>query len=363
MRSFWYIPKGRSHDPYSCGPAAVDYLLLTPGPSRPPRRCAPPCCKTAAPGMRTTTRVWWSPSAASWCASPPAEYESDYSAVLLLRGSYVVESVLGSAIGVDECLLIINNGLRRPHGEMARCLCLRHHELDCGETTRPEPAAIEAMLARHPDHPSGHGALRDHHRHAQPAGGGGCPLPAPRHPPDRRCHEQLWRYPYRYGPPWHRVSHQLRQQVHSGVPGFGFVIARRAALAACAGRARSVSPRPARPVADHGQQGASGALPRPPIPCSPLPRPCASWTKRGHCRPPSALPRKSAHLGCGHGRPRLCTAAARTMAIPIITAFYSPAHPDYRFADFYQRLKAQSFVIYPGRSPKPTAFASAISVT
>lgn len=34
---------------------------------------------------------------------------------------------------------------------MARCLGLRHHELDCGETTRPAPAAIEAMLARHPE--------------------------------------------------------------------------------------------------------------------------------------------------------------------------------------------------------------------
>ena len=44
------------------------------------------------------------------------------------------------------------------------------------------------------------------------------------------------------------------------------------------------------------------------------------------------------------------------MAIPIITAFYSPAHPDYRFADFYQRLKAQSFVIYPGKVSQADCF-------
>lgn len=41
---------------------------------------------------------------------------------------------------------------------------------------------------------------------------------------------------------------------------------------------------------------------------------------------------------------------------PIITAFYSPAHPDYRFADFYQRLKAQGFVIYPGKVSQADCF-------
>jgi 2-aminoethylphosphonate-pyruvate transaminase len=41
---------------------------------------------------------------------------------------------------------------------------------------------------------------------------------------------------------------------------------------------------------------------------------------------------------------------------PIITAFYSPAHPDYRFADFYQRLKGQGFVIYPGKVSQADCF-------
>ncbi|MGL4479945.1 MAG: aminotransferase class V-fold PLP-dependent enzyme, partial [Aeromonas veronii] len=135
-------------------PAAVDYLLLTPGP-----------LSTTA-----TVRAAMLQDSCTWDAdynqgvvepirrelvrlATGPEYESDYSAVLLQgSGSYVVESVLGSAIGVDECLLIINNGAYGARmGEMARCLGLRHHELDCGETTRPEPAAIEAMLARHPE--------------------------------------------------------------------------------------------------------------------------------------------------------------------------------------------------------------------
>ncbi len=34
---------------------------------------------------------------------------------------------------------------------------------------------------------------------------------------------------------------------------------------------------------------------------------------------------------------------------PIITAFLSPTHPAYRFDRFYDHLKAQGFVIYPGK--------------
>ena len=34
---------------------------------------------------------------------------------------------------------------------------------------------------------------------------------------------------------------------------------------------------------------------------------------------------------------------------PIITSFYSPTHPEYEFKKFYQLLKEQGFVIYPGK--------------
>lgn len=34
---------------------------------------------------------------------------------------------------------------------------------------------------------------------------------------------------------------------------------------------------------------------------------------------------------------------------PIITSFYNPPHPDYRFSRFYQLLKEKGFVIYPGK--------------
>ncbi len=41
---------------------------------------------------------------------------------------------------------------------------------------------------------------------------------------------------------------------------------------------------------------------------------------------------------------------------PIITAFYSPDAPQYRFKAFYQKLKEQGFVIYPGKVSQSDCF-------
>ena len=41
---------------------------------------------------------------------------------------------------------------------------------------------------------------------------------------------------------------------------------------------------------------------------------------------------------------------------PIITAFYSPEHPQYRFKEFYSHLKDQGFVIYPGKVSQSDCF-------
>ena len=41
---------------------------------------------------------------------------------------------------------------------------------------------------------------------------------------------------------------------------------------------------------------------------------------------------------------------------PIITAFYSPTHPDYSFDRFYGLLKSKGFVIYPGKVTELNTF-------
>ncbi|WP_421170732.1 2-aminoethylphosphonate--pyruvate transaminase [Aeromonas dhakensis] len=342
-------------------PAAVDYLLLTPGP-----------LSTTA-----TVRAAMLQDSCTWDAdynqgvvepirrelvrlATGPEYEGDYSAVLLQgSGSYVVESVLGSAIGVDECLLIINNGAYGARmGEMARCLGLRHHELDCGETSRPEPAAIEAMLARHPE--ITHLAMV----HCETTTGMLNPLKEVaalcQHRGIRLIVDAMSSFggiPIDMGRLGIEFLISSANKCIQGVPGFGFVIARRAALIACAGRARSVSLDLHAQWQTMEQQGGKWRFTSPTHTVLAFAQALRELDEEGGIA--------ARHRRYSENQRTLVTGMAalgfapllpEKWQSPIITAFYSPAHPDYRFADFYQRLKGQGFVIYPGKVSQADCF-------
>lgn len=342
-------------------PAAVDYLLLTPGP-----------LSTTA-----TVRAAMLQDSCTWDAdynqgvvepirrelvrlATGPEYQSDYSAVLLQgSGSYVVESVLGSAIGVDECLLIINNGAYGARmGEMARCLGLRHHELDCGETTRPEPTAIEAMLARHPE--ITHLAMV----HCETTTGMLNPLDEVAELCQRRgirlivdAMSSFGGIPIDMGRLGIEFLISSANKCIQGVPGFGFVIARRAALAACAGRARSVSLDLHAQWQTMEQQGGKWRFTSPTHTVLAFAQALRELDEEGgiaarHQR----YSENQRTLVAGMAALGFAPLLPEQWQSPIITAFYSPAHPDYRFADFYQRLKAQGFVIYPGKVSQADCF-------
>ncbi|WP_227096423.1 2-aminoethylphosphonate--pyruvate transaminase [Aeromonas veronii] len=342
-------------------PAAVDYLLLTPGP-----------LSTTA-----TVRAAMLQDSCTWDAdynlgvvepirrelvrlATGPEYQSDYSAVLLQgSGSYVVESVLGSAIGVDECLLVINNGAYGARmGEMARCLGLRHHELDCGETTRPEPAAIEAMLARHPE--ITHLAMV----HCETTTGMLNPLDEVAELCQRRgirlivdAMSSFGGIPIDMGRLGIEFLISSANKCIQGVPGFGFVIARRAALAACAGRARSVSLDLHAQWQTMEQQGGKWRFTSPTHTVLAFAQALRELDEEGgiearHQR----YSENQRTLVAGMAALGFAPLLPEQWQSPIITAFYSPAHPDYRFADFYQRLKAQGFVIYPGKVSQADCF-------
>ncbi|WDF91430.1 2-aminoethylphosphonate--pyruvate transaminase [Aeromonas hydrophila] len=342
-------------------PAAVDYLLLTPGP-----------LSTTA-----TVRAAMLQDSCTWDAdynlgvvepirrelvrlATGPEYESDYSAVLLQgSGSYVVESVLGSAIGVDECLLIINNGAYGARmGEMARCLGLRYHELDCGETTRPEPAAIEAMLARHPE--ITHLAMV----HCETTTGMLNPLEEVAELCQRRgirlivdAMSSFGGIPIDMGRLGIEFLISSANKCIQGVPGFGFVIARRAALAACAGRARSVSLDLHAQWQTMEQQGGKWRFTSPTHTVLAFAQALRELDEEGDIAARHQRYRENQRtLVDGMAALGFAPLLPEQWQSPIITAFYSPAHPDYRFADFYQRLKAQGFVIYPGKVSQADCF-------
>ncbi|MCX9111311.1 2-aminoethylphosphonate--pyruvate transaminase [Aeromonas veronii] len=342
-------------------PAAVDYLLLTPGPLSTTATVRAAMLQDSCtwdadynlgvvePIRRELVRLATSP-----------EYQSDYSAVLLQgSGSYVVESVLGSAIGVDECLLIINNGAYGARmGEMARCLGLRHHELDCGETTRPEPAAIEAMLARHPE--ITHLAMV----HCETTTGMLNPLDEVAELCQRRgirlivdAMSSFGGIPIDMGRLGIEFLISSANKCIQGVPGFGFVIARRAALAACAGRARSVSLDLHAQWQTMEQQGGKWRFTSPTHTVLAFAQALRELDEEGgiearHQR----YSENQRTLLAGMAALGFAPLLPEQWQSPIITAFYSPAHPDYRFADFYQRLKAQGFVIYPGKVSQADCF-------
>lgn len=342
-------------------PAAVDYLLLTPGP-----------LSTTA-----TVRAAMLQDSCTWDAdynlgvvepirrelvrlATGPEYESDYSAVLLQgSGSYVVESVLGSAIGADECLLIINNGAYGARmGEMARCLGLRHHELDCGETTRPEPAAIDAMLVRHPE--ITHLAMV----HCETTTGMLNPLEEVAELCQRRgirlivdAMSSFGGIPIDMGRLGIEFLISSANKCIQGVPGFGFVIARRAALMACAGRARSVSLDLHAQWQTMEQQGGKWRFTSPTHTVLAFAQALRELDEEGgiaarHQR----YSENQRTLVDGMAALGFAPLLPEEWQSPIITAFYSPTHPDYRFADFYQRLKEQSFVIYPGKVSQADCF-------
>ncbi|WP_279461092.1 2-aminoethylphosphonate--pyruvate transaminase [Aeromonas dhakensis] len=342
-------------------PAAVDYLLLTPGP-----------LSTTA-----TVRAAMLQDSCTWDAdynqgvvepirrelvrlATGPEYESDYSAVLLQgSGSYVVESVLGSAIGVDECLLIINNGAYGARmGEMARCLGLRHHELDCGETTRPEAAAIEAMLARHPE--ITHLAMV----HCETTTGMLNPLEEVAALCQRHgirlivdAMSSFGGIPIDMGRLGIEFLISSANKCIQGVPGFGFVIARRAALAACAGRARSVSLDLHAQWQTMEQQGGKWRFTSPTHTVLAFAQALRELDEEGGIAVRHRRYRDNQRtLVDGMAALGFTPLLPEKWQSPIITAFYSPAHPDYRFADFYQRLKAQGFVIYPGKVSQADCF-------
>ncbi|WP_394293228.1 2-aminoethylphosphonate--pyruvate transaminase [Aeromonas rivipollensis] len=342
-------------------PAAVDYLLLTPGP-----------LSTTA-----TVRAAMLQDSCTWDAdynlgvvepirrelvrlATGPEYESDYSAVLLQgSGSYVVESVLGSAIGAEECLLIINNGAYGARmGEMARCLGLRHHELDCGETTRPGPAAIDAMLVRHPE--ITHLAIV----HCETTTGMLNPLEEVAELCLRRGIRLIVDAMSSFGGIPIDMGHlgiefliSSANKCIQGVPGFGFVIARRAALMACAGRARSVSLDLHAQWQTMEQQGGKWRFTSPTHTVLAFAQALRELDEEGgiaarHQR----YSENQRTLVAGMAELGFAPLLPEEWQSPIITAFYSPAHPDYRFADFYQRLKGQGFVIYPGKVSQADCF-------
>lgn len=341
--------------------ACVDYLLLTPGPLS--------TTASVRAAMLQDSCTWDTdynlgvvePIRRELVRLATAEqFSADYSAVLLQgSGSYVVESVLGSALGADDCLLIVNNGAYGARMvEIAHCLGLNHRVLDCGETARPEIQDLEALLIRHPE--ISHLAMV----HCETTTGMLNPLEevaAFCQGHDIRlivdAMSSFGGIPFDIGHLGIEFLISSANKCIQGVPGFGFVIARRTALVACAGQARSVSLDLHAQWQTMEQQGGKWRFTSPTHTVLAFAQALRELDEEGginarHQRYQENQRTLVAGMQSLGFTPLLPTA----WQSPVITAFYSPADPDYRFAEFYQRLKALGFVIYPGKVSQAECF-------
>lgn len=276
-----------------------------------------------------------------------------YTSVLVQgSGTASVEAVLGSALAETDKLLIIDNGAYGARLlEIARCLKLRHRVIELGETARPEAAQVENRLRQDPD--ISHVAMV----HCETTTGMLNPV------------EEIAGVVRRYekcfivdamssfgGIPMDVADLSIDFLISSankciqGVPGFGFVIAKRRRMEQIAGRARSLALDLYAQWQCMEEQRGKWRFTSPTHVVRAFYQALEELEREGgigarHQRYESSQKRLVEGMRELGFKPLL----AERWHSPIITSFLSPKHPGYSFKRFYALLKSRGFVIYPGK--------------
>jgi len=330
-----------------------DYLLLTPGPL------------STSPTVRAAMdRDWctWDDDYNVGVVTPIREQlvqlatatePEAYSCVLVQgSGTFAVEAMIGSVIPPEGKLLVLANGAYGDRlAQIAACLRIEHVVHDCGELVRPDLVKLAAELAD--DDAITHVVLV----HNETTTGMMNPLGAIA--AIVKAHGKILLVDSMSafgGVPLVIAELRIDYIVSSankciqGVPGFGFVIGRVEHLEKTKGWARSLS----LDLYDQWQGMEKGR---------------GKWrfTSPTHVVRAfyQALKELAEEGGVAARYARYCENQRRLVAgmeglgfecvlsseyhSPIITGFRDPQHADYAFQAFYDRLKAQGFVIYPGK--------------
>ena len=142
-----------------------------------------------------------------------------------------------------------------------------------------------------------------------------------------------------------------------GVPGFGFVIARRQVLAATEGRARSLSLDLFDQWRTMEEKGGKWRFTSPTHVVRAFDQALRELEAEGGVAARHARYAANHHrLVDGMQHLGFTPVLAPQHRSPIITAFYSPDDPEYCFEQFYANLKQRGFVIYPGKVTEQDTF-------
>lgn len=326
------------------------YLLLTPGP-----------LSTSKGVKATMLRDWctWDDDyngivrAIREKLTALATAAPGYTSVLMQgSGTFSVEAVIGTALPQDGKLLVMANGAYGNRiATIARYQRIPHTVMDLGETGRPDPAILRDTLDRSPE--ISHVAVV----HCETTTGMLNPVEALGKVVKAAGRVYIVDAMSSFGGiPMDQAEVGADFLISSankciqGVPGFGFVVARRPALEACAGQARSLSLDLYEQWKVMEEKGGKWRFTSPTHVVRAFATALAELEAEGgvaarHARyltNQKRLVEGMAQLG-------FATLLPPEHQSPIITSFLSPAEPGYRFQDFYDALKAKGFVIYPGK--------------
>ncbi|MCW8334160.1 2-aminoethylphosphonate--pyruvate transaminase [Vibrio paucivorans] len=289
-----------------------------------------------------------------------ATTSSQYSCVLMQgSGTASVEATIGSAISQEGKLLVVDNGAYGARiAQIAQYLNIPCHVVSPGETSQPNLNEVEAALASDPA--ISHVAIV----HCETTTGMLNPIkPVAALAKQYNKTVILDAMSSFGGIPMDIADLGIDFMISSankciqGVPGFGFVIAKRSELEKCQGQARSLS----LDLYDqwHCMEVNQGKWRF----TSP------THTVRAFYQALIELEQEGG-IEARHQRYRTnqttLVQGMRSLGFepllsdelhsPIITSFYSPTHSDYQFKEFYERLKQQGFVIYPGKVSNADCF-------
>ena len=276
-----------------------------------------------------------------------------YTAVLMQgSGTFAVESVIGSVIPRDGHLVVLANGAYGQRiAKIAQVLGIAHDVLDRGELEPPDLDQLERHLAANPQ--VTHVAMV----HGETTTGMLNPIAAAGEIAKRYGKTFIVDAMSTYGGvPLDVASIGIDFLVSSankciqGVPGFGFVVARREALQVCGGRARSLS----LDLFDQWKAMEEGhgkwRFTSPTHVVRAFAQALVELGEEGGIETRYRRYKNNQHtLVEGMESLNFVPLLKREYQSPIITAFHNPQSADYRFDEFYRRLKAAGFVIYPGK--------------
>ncbi len=328
------------------------------------------------PGPLSTTKTVKAVMLRDWCT-----WDDDYNAIVqdvraqlaamagdgktftaaLMQGSgtFCVESVIGTALPGDGKLLVLANGHYGDRiGLIAKRLRIPVTVLDFGETGQVDLAAVAQALDEDPA--VTHVAVV----HCETTTGMLNPVKEVGEAVKKRGKVFIIDAMSSFGGIPMDMDElgcdfliSSANKCIQGVPGFGFVVARRSELEKCEGNARSLSLDLYHQWHEMEYKNGKWRFTSPTHVVRAFAQALAELSEEGgvaarHARYQAnhkALVAGMNALGFSCLLPEACQS-------PIITSFMNPDHPDYDFKRFYGELKGRGWVIYPGKVTSADTF-------